>query len=176
MSMFSPTLVSPSCPSPLTPTEQVHHAHALLLILGSPAYLTSKMSSTVVSSLTAGVPIIADEAVLKAYSFLNHDEVFLMRPGEDEVDAMMRVSRGKGGREHRGVVVGALGWVGTKQREYQEMPVGASTDTGTQQQWEFISGNQGCNDRVQNSRHAPSEPPDLAVHPPASATPSAHTP
>ncbi|KAI8468518.1 MAG: hypothetical protein J3K34DRAFT_477893 [Monoraphidium minutum] len=71
--------------------EQIHRAHALLLVLGSPAYLASKMSSTVVSALTAGVPVVADAAALRAYSFLPRDAVFLMAPGEDEAGAMMRV-------------------------------------------------------------------------------------
>lgn len=98
-------------PTPLHPHPcQIHHTHALLLVLGSPVYLTSKMSSTMVSSLMTGVPVIADEAVLKAYTFLTHDDVFLMRHGEDEVDAMLRVSGGtRKGAKSRGVA-----WFGYK--------------------------------------------------------------
>lgn len=64
-------------------------------MLGSDAYLKAKMSSTVLTSLVSGTPVIADRAVLNAYTFLTADDVFLMRPGEDEVDAMLRV-RGLG--------------------------------------------------------------------------------
>lgn len=60
-------------------------------MLGSQIYVTAKMSSTIVSSLMTGVPVVADEAVLKAYTFLGRDDVFLMHAGEDEVDAMLRV-------------------------------------------------------------------------------------
>jgi hypothetical protein len=66
-------------------------------VLGSPAYLRSKMSSTLVSSLITGTPVVADEAMLKAYSFLHRGDVFLMEPGEDEVDAMLRVRGGAWG-------------------------------------------------------------------------------
>lgn len=82
-------------PSQLRCDPQIHHAHALLLVLGSPVYLTEKMSSSVVSSLTTGVPVIADDAVLGAYTFLNRGAVFRMAPGEDEADVMLRVRRGR---------------------------------------------------------------------------------
>jgi hypothetical protein len=75
-----------------TTRPQIHHTHALLLVLGSPAYLDAKMSSTIVTSLMTGVPVVADESFLKAYTFLAREDVFLMKKGEDEVDAMLRVS------------------------------------------------------------------------------------
>jgi hypothetical protein len=59
--------------------------------LGSPAYLTSKMSSTLVSSLITGTPVVADAAMLGAYTFLGREDVFFMNKGEDEVDVMLRV-------------------------------------------------------------------------------------
>jgi hypothetical protein len=63
------------------------------------------MSSTVVSSLTTGVPVVADEAVLGAYTFLPREAVLEMRKGEDEVDAMIRVGvREEGGRRWGGAV------------------------------------------------------------------------
>ncbi|GBF95428.1 hypothetical protein Rsub_08390 [Raphidocelis subcapitata] len=75
--------------------ERIHHTNALLLVLGSSAYVTSKMSSTLVSSLITGTPVVADDALLAAYTedFLPRDAAFVMRPGEDEVDAMLRVLR-----------------------------------------------------------------------------------
>ncbi len=63
-----------------------------MLVLGAKFYLQYKISSTTVSSLMTGVPIIADAATLKAYTYLTPEHVFLMHPGEDEVDIMLRVS------------------------------------------------------------------------------------
>jgi hypothetical protein len=74
------------------PLPQIHHTHALLMLLGSNNYLLQKMSSTVVSSLMTGTPIIADAKVLKSYTFLKPEHVHLMGPGETEMDVMQRVS------------------------------------------------------------------------------------
>ncbi|KAF6265877.1 hypothetical protein COO60DRAFT_767541 [Scenedesmus sp. NREL 46B-D3] len=73
--------------------DQIHHTHALLMLLGSNNYLLQKMSSTVVSSLMTGTPIIADAKVLKSYTFLKPEHVHLMGPGETEMDVMQRVLR-----------------------------------------------------------------------------------
>lgn len=73
--------------------DQIHHTHALLMLLGSNNYLLQKMSSTVVSSLMTGTPIIADAQVLKSYTFLKPEHVHLMGPGETEMDVMQRVLR-----------------------------------------------------------------------------------
>jgi hypothetical protein len=99
----------PTCharlPLPLCPTNQrshtppqIHRTHALLLAWASPAYRTTKLSSTILTSLMTATPVIADTAVLESYGFLTREDVFLMEEGEDEVDAMMRV--GGGGRAH----------------------------------------------------------------------------
>lgn len=81
--------------SPPRRAAQIHHTNALLLVLGSASYTTSKMSSTLVSSLITGTPVVADEGLLAAYSadFLPREAAFVMREGEDEVDAMLRVGR-----------------------------------------------------------------------------------
>ena len=79
---------------PDRPSHQIHHAHALLLLLGSDAYTTVKASSSIIASLVAGAPVVADAATLRAYSFIPADAAFVMKPGEDEVDAMLRVRRG----------------------------------------------------------------------------------
>lgn len=73
--------------------DQLQHTHALLLLLGNVNYLVQKMSSTVVSSLMTGVPIIADSQVLASYTFLKPEHVFLIGPGETEMDVMQRVVR-----------------------------------------------------------------------------------
>eukprot|EP00879_Flechtneria_rotunda_P003455 GHRR01003684.1.p1 GENE.GHRR01003684.1~~GHRR01003684.1.p1 ORF type:complete len:543 (+),score=179.83 GHRR01003684.1:546-2174(+) len=73
--------------------EQLYRTHALLMLLGSKNYLLQKMSSTIVSSLMTGVPIIADSKVLASYTFLNPEHVHLMAPQETEMDVMQRVLR-----------------------------------------------------------------------------------
>lgn len=50
-----------------THCTQIHHAHALLLVLGSGAYTSTKASSSVVTSLVTSTPVIADAATLAAY-------------------------------------------------------------------------------------------------------------
>lgn len=72
---------------------QLQHTHAMLMLLGNINYLVQKMSSTVVSSLMTGVPIIADSQVLASYTFLKPEHVFLIGPHETEIDVMQRVRR-----------------------------------------------------------------------------------
>lgn len=62
------------------------------MLLGNVNYLVQKMSSTVVSSLMTGVPIIADSQVLASYTFLKPEHVFLIGSQETEMDVMQRVS------------------------------------------------------------------------------------
>jgi hypothetical protein len=62
------------------------------MLLGNINYLVQKMSSTVVSSLMTGVPIIADSQVLASYTFLKPEHVFLIGAHETEMDVMQRVS------------------------------------------------------------------------------------
>jgi len=66
------------------------------------------MSSTVLTSLMTGAPVIADDAVLRAYTFLTREDVFLMREGEDEVDVMLRVRAGRGAGGEGGWLGGGL--------------------------------------------------------------------
>lgn len=61
------------------------------MLLGNINYLVQKMSSTVVTSLMTGVPIIADSQVLASYTFLTPEHVFLIGPNETEMDVMQRV-------------------------------------------------------------------------------------
>lgn len=90
----STTLVlSQSCPMAAAGwCVQLQHTNALLMLLGNINYLVQKMSSTVVSSLMTGVPIIADSTVLASYTFLKPEHIFLMGPHETEMDVMQRVS------------------------------------------------------------------------------------
>lgn len=44
--------------------------------LANPRYYTDKFSSTIITSLSTGTPIIASKQLLKAYSFLTEGSVF----------------------------------------------------------------------------------------------------
>ncbi|PNW77999.1 hypothetical protein CHLRE_10g460250v5 [Chlamydomonas reinhardtii] len=67
---------------------------ALLPLFAEDSYYTTKFSSTVLASLTTGTPILADERLLAAYSFLQpaEEHVWLQAPGEGLVAAMQRVA------------------------------------------------------------------------------------
>eukprot|EP00198_Chlamydomonas_reinhardtii_P009258 XP_001698595.1 predicted protein [Chlamydomonas reinhardtii] len=67
---------------------------ALLPLFAEDSYYTTKFSSTVLASLTTGTPILADERLLAAYSFLQpaEEHVWLQAPGEG-----LRTYRGGGG-------------------------------------------------------------------------------
>ena len=49
---------------------------ALIPSLASPKYFISKFSSTIITSLSTGTPIIATQELLTAYSFLSEESVF----------------------------------------------------------------------------------------------------
>ncbi|KAG2497193.1 hypothetical protein HYH03_004782 [Edaphochlamys debaryana] len=53
-------------------------------------YLTTRLSSTVLASLTTGTPLVATRQLLTVYSFLREEHVFVQEDGEGEVDAMIR--------------------------------------------------------------------------------------
>lgn len=84
--------------------------------------MTRKISSTLVSALVSGVPVVADDATLAAYTFLKREHVFYMAPGEDEMAVMLRV-RGPGGPEGGGVGQGQ----GVRGRQGQVTRGGAGT-------------------------------------------------
>ncbi|KAG2449778.1 hypothetical protein HYH02_005302 [Chlamydomonas schloesseri] len=73
--------------------EAIHHTFALIPALASAKYYSHKFSSTILSSLISGTPMIADARFLAAYGMFNQSEVYLQREGEQEVDVMMRVLR-----------------------------------------------------------------------------------
>lgn len=54
----------------------VHHSFALVPMLASPLYYRSKFSSTILTSLITGVPVIADQRLLDAYSMIGRSAVF----------------------------------------------------------------------------------------------------
>jgi hypothetical protein len=72
--------------------EEIHRSIALLPLFASQVYVDgSKISSTVVMSLTCGTPMIADDALLAAYPFIPKEATYYRPAGESEVDAMVRV-------------------------------------------------------------------------------------
>ncbi|KAG1659342.1 hypothetical protein FOA52_008396 [Chlamydomonas sp. UWO 241] len=69
----------------------IHHTLALIPAFASDAYYDRKFSSTVITSLITGTPVIADAQMLRSYSFLTKDAVFLRHDGESDVSVMERV-------------------------------------------------------------------------------------
>lgn len=67
-------------------------------MFASPVYYESKFSSTVYSSLITGVPIIADDRFLNAYTMIDRGAIYYRMDGQDDVDVMFAVQR-QGARE-----------------------------------------------------------------------------
>lgn len=61
-------------------------------MLASPLYYESKFSSTVYSSMITGVPMIADDKFLDAYTMIDRSAVYYRAEGQEEVDVMFAVS------------------------------------------------------------------------------------
>ncbi|KXZ51997.1 hypothetical protein GPECTOR_10g1019 [Gonium pectorale] len=68
-------------------------SQALLPVFGSSSYVKNKFSSTVLASLISAVPVLADDALLSAYSFLSEATAFKQMSNETVVDAMQRISK-----------------------------------------------------------------------------------
>jgi hypothetical protein len=73
--------------------DVVAHSLALVPMLASPLYYESKFSSTVYSSMITGVPMIADDRFLDAYTMIDRGAVFYRQEGQAEVDVMFGVGR-----------------------------------------------------------------------------------
>ena len=67
-------------------------ALAVLPAFASSAYLTHKASSSVAAAIICGTPLLADEALLRAYTYLPKRAVFMAVAGEHEASAMARVA------------------------------------------------------------------------------------
>jgi hypothetical protein len=73
--------------------DVVMHSVALIPALASDAYTNgSKITSTVVTSLISGVPILADAALMHAYSFLPPSCFYHQWCNESVADGMLRVA------------------------------------------------------------------------------------
>lgn len=68
---------------------------ALVPSLANPRYFTHKFSSTIITSLSTGTPVISTKKLLTAYNFLNKDSVFSQEDEEEEIDVMLRIVRSK---------------------------------------------------------------------------------
>jgi hypothetical protein len=66
---------------------------ALVPSLANQRYFTNKFSSTIITSLSTGTPVIASKRLLEAYSFLSKDSVFSQGDDEEEIDVMLKIVR-----------------------------------------------------------------------------------
>jgi hypothetical protein len=64
---------------------------ALLTAFASNVYFTMKASSTVAASLITQVPLLTEMKTLQVYNYLSPDSVWLKRPGNSDVQAMLSV-------------------------------------------------------------------------------------
>lgn len=72
---------------------------ALLPAFASDEYLDRKASSSVPAGLIGGTPLVATKEILKAYTYLPEDAVYLQKKGETEFDVIGRVLEDAG--KHR---------------------------------------------------------------------------
>ncbi len=75
-------------PHPLLITLCVF-AHACRL--ANPSYLTEKITSSLISSLATGVPLLVDEEFLRSYSMLDNSTAFVLQPDETLCAAYDRI-------------------------------------------------------------------------------------
>lgn len=69
----------------------IGRSYSLVPMLASPLYYKCKFSSTVLTSLMTGTPMIAGEKILSKYTMLTRDAVFFQSEKEQEVDAMFNI-------------------------------------------------------------------------------------
>ena len=64
---------------------------ALLPAFSKDEYLETISSSSIPASVIAGIPLVATRAMLKSYSYLREEDVYIQEDGETELDAIKRV-------------------------------------------------------------------------------------
>lgn len=64
---------------------------AILPAFASNDYFSEKASSSVPASIIAGVPIVASQKLLDAYTYLGENEVWFAEEGETDIDAIHRL-------------------------------------------------------------------------------------
>ena len=67
------------------------HSFALLPAFATDEYLDRKASSSIPAALIGGVPVVATQAMLDAYTYLTKDIVWLQKHGETDMDVVGRV-------------------------------------------------------------------------------------
>lgn len=67
-------------------------ATALLPAFASADYMRNKASSTIPASFVVGVPLIAGDDLLEAYTFVDREDVYYRAEGEDEIDVIARIA------------------------------------------------------------------------------------
>jgi hypothetical protein len=73
--------------------DTIYHNLALLPSFASNAYVTTKFSSTVISSLITGAPLVSSTSMLTAYTFFNESTTILQRKEENITDVMARMTK-----------------------------------------------------------------------------------
>lgn len=73
--------------------EVIHHNYALIPALAGQFYYQGKFSSTIITSLSTGTPMVVSAQFLAAYTMFTEASAYLQRGNEGEVDAMIRVMR-----------------------------------------------------------------------------------
>ncbi|KAG5366311.1 hypothetical protein CJU89_0730 [Yarrowia sp. B02] len=64
---------------------------AILPAFASNDYYSEKASSSVAASIIAGVPVVAGQQLLEAYTYLAENEVWVAQEGESDIDAIHRL-------------------------------------------------------------------------------------
>lgn len=71
--------------------EAIYHSLGIVPCFASDIYLKYKISSSIVTSVITGVPLIADAQLLEAYSFFKKEHVYYKAEGQSDADAMLAV-------------------------------------------------------------------------------------
>lgn len=69
----------------------LHSATAILPAFSTTEYLINRASSTIPAAYIAEAPLIAGDALLKAYTYVAKEDVYYMKKGEDEMDVVARI-------------------------------------------------------------------------------------
>ncbi|KAK9818326.1 hypothetical protein WJX72_010615 [[Myrmecia] bisecta] len=73
--------------------KRIQGAIAVLPAFATNVYTTLKASSSVAAALVCATPLVADDTLLAAYSYLNATAVFRQEAGETEAATMARIMR-----------------------------------------------------------------------------------
>lgn len=71
--------------------DTIQRSLALLTLFASKDYTTTKLSSTVITSLITGTPVLLHRNASRAYTFLDDDSAYFQEHNETTVQAMARI-------------------------------------------------------------------------------------